>query len=244
MKKFCFIISILVAIPLAMAFLRGYKDSQSLMSQPLYETMFFVMKGYGVCHWQQADSIEQIIDYLENDCMTDEDNPWKKEYQQLLCYLKDSQSRYVYFATEKGTAIFLSQEYGYAVSERVFDPCLFAEVYSDSVGDLSRQWRNAAMRKLMIDSEGHLLWDTEECLDTIFYQMSMELDEEFPFTDYYYEYHACTYDFLKKELLNHCTGEAFSAEISNIVIPYLEQIRAIYPQVVYMKFCRKLPVRR
>ena len=72
MKKFCFIISILVAIPLAMAFLRGYKDSQSLMSQPLYETMFFVMKGYGVCHWQQADSIEQIIDYLENDCIMED----------------------------------------------------------------------------------------------------------------------------------------------------------------------------
>ena len=242
MKKSCFIISLLIAIPLLLAFLSGYKESEISKSRPLYETMFFVMERYGVYHWQQADSIEQIVDFLENDCLTDEDNPWKKEHRQLLRYLKDSRSRYVYFTMKSGAAIFLSQEYGYAISDRVFDPCHFAEEYSDSVGDLSRQWRNAAMRKLMTDSARNLLWDTEDCLDTIICQMSMELDEHFPLADYRYEYHACTYDFLTKELLNHCNGEAFPMEISDVVIPYLEQIKETYPQVTFMKFCRKLPV--
>ncbi|MBR3648218.1 MAG: hypothetical protein IKN59_07520 [Paludibacteraceae bacterium] len=212
------------------------------------ETMYFVMRGYEKSHWQKADSIDQIIDYLSYTLAENADIYSKRDYKerkQLLNYLTRHKKRYRYLLV-RDVAIFLSRDYGYAVEDDVLNPCLFEEEYDQQsemqAHEYFRAWRNAA--KLMYDSVGHFIDYDVDSLDTIFHQMSMDLDKAFPAGEYIYVWHACVYDCKTGELQNYCTGEEFPTETAKVVKPYLEQLRAMYPNMVSMKFCRKLPVKR
>ena len=217
-------------------------------SEHIPENMYFIMRSYGKSHWQKADSIEQIIDYLSFLLAENEheyESRFYKEKKQLLNYLTKHKKRYKYLLVND-VAIFLSKDYGYAVESDVFNPCLFEEVYDQKSDmyevELLRAWRNAGKR--LYDSVGHLIFYDEDSLDSIFHLMSIDIGKAFPAEEYNYVWYACFYDCMTEELQNYCTGEAFPAEMVNIVKPYLEQIRTIYPNMVQMKFCRKLPVKK
>ena len=216
-------------------------------SEHIPENMYFIMRSYGKSHWQKADSIEQIIDYLSFLLAENEyeyDSRLYKEKKQLLNYLTKHKKRYKYLLVND-VAIFLSKDYGYAVESDVFNPCLFEEKYNQKTEKyefkLLHAWGIAGKR--MYDSAGYLIFYDENCLDSIFHLMSKDIGKAFPAEEYNYDWRACFYDCVTEELQNYCTGEAFPAELTNIVRPYLKQIRTIYPNMVLMKFCWKLPVK-
>lgn len=217
-------------------------------SEHIPENMYFIMRSYDKSYWQKADSIEQIIDYLSFLLAENEyeyDRRFYKEKKQLLNYLTKHKKRYKYLLV-KDVAIFLSKDYGYAVETGVVNPCLFEEKYNQKSEmyefELLHAWRIAGKR--MYDSAGHLIFYDEDSLDSIFHQMSIDFEKVFPTEEYNYVWHACFYDCMTEDLQNYCTGEALPAEMVNIVKPYLNQIRTIYPNMVQIKFCRKLPVRK
>ncbi len=205
------------------------------------------MRSYGQCYWQYADSIEQLISFEEHELASINHDEWQKSLKKTLSYLKRNRKKYDYFVI-KDVAVFVSKDNGYAVESGIVNPCLFEEEYDPKSDwgevELSRVWRNAGRRNCIIDSCNNLIYDTVGCVDTVFYQMSMELDNVFPQEDYNYIWHACIYDCLTEEFQNYCTGESLPAEIANIVIPYLKQIRTLYPNMMLIKFCKKLPVKK
>ncbi len=189
--------------------------------------------------WEQPSKLSDIIKAYEAVCSDWCNNPHEQTYN----YMKEFHS-FIFCFTCNNSFYYVDCLSGNYIISPLFNPCEISSLNETDSLQSIQKWIKASRYRVMIESTGNCVWDTQDSLDTIFFQMNQKLSQIFSSANYIYKFQECHYDYITGELTNYCTGEVVPQEIGDIVIPFLIQIKKIYPSVVNIKFCQRLPLKK
>ena len=213
--------------------------SRKVLPQEYIYDISYLLSMAEKTSWEQPSKLSDIIKAYEVVCSEWCDNPHEQTYN----YMKKYHSFIFCFAYDNSFYYVDCLSGNYFVSP-LFNPCEISGQNETDESQSVQKWVKASRFWIMVESTGNYVWDAQDCLDTILFQMNKELSLSFSSVNYLCEFQECRYDYINDEFTNYCTGEGVPQEITDIVIPYLTQIKMTYPSVDKIKFCAKLPIKK